>query len=41
VTVDPATGLPVRLEAGWTARLDFRLEEAAPMPLVGASSSAR
>jgi len=41
VTVDWATGLPVRLEAGWTARVDFRLEEAARMPLVGAPSSAQ
>ncbi len=41
VTVDQATGLPVRLEGGWTASLGFRLEEPAPMPLVGASSLAQ
>ena len=41
VTVDPETGLPVRVEAGWTARLGFRLEESPPLPLAGARSSAR
>ncbi len=41
VTVDLPTGLPVRLEAGWTARVDFELEEAAALPLVGAPSRAR
>jgi hypothetical protein len=37
VTFDRVSGLPVRLEADWIARLDFTLADVAPSPLAGAT----
>jgi len=41
VTLDGATGLPVRMEAGFSATCDFDLEEPPPPPLVGAAGRGR
>jgi hypothetical protein len=40
VVLDEASGLPVRLEAGWTAACVFRRAEPAPQPLAGATGRA-
>jgi hypothetical protein len=41
VTLDRVSGLPARLEAGWTATLGFRLAEETPLPLAGATGTGR
>ena len=41
VKLDETTGLPIRLDAGWTATCAFRLAEPSPLPLVGATGRGR
>jgi hypothetical protein len=41
VTFDGTSGLPVRLEAGWTATCDFRLAEPVALPLSSVAGRGR